>query len=631
MENKEQKIKNTTVTIYENTPFLITSEDVILFNSLQEQINYFDTKLKKLHEKSTYSYIKDTNYITVEGKKEYYKNATYIRINNGDMWIYGFIVDTLYINKNTTTIIFEIDYFNTYQQYIHMHNISGLVEQGHLKRYKNNKYNVTNQSQGFDVGSKDISKTYGYRFDVLWLVIVAKPTIEIGIKDLTAGVISGTYKAFHYYLLPIDRTTSFTLPFKYENESVLESHSITKIIKLMTNSFNEDQQLNTVNQVVNVYTTKSIGVEYEVIDGVVNIKGNFDVKNLENLQSGDLPSIGDGSSSSTSCPIYPVKDYIKTSDYGYRSDPFTGKRKWHNGVDFAPKNGGNPPIYAVQDAKVITKDSNTSYGNRLELKHTSGDNHITLYAHLKSFTVNLGDTVKKGQIIGYMGTTGNSTGVHLHFEVHKNVDKTIYGENGTSSNPLDYLNNCVESSASGGFKGSLKNTSYLGGSAKEITLTESEINNLISACKKYKILPSGVICQLWLESNWGNSAVAKNNNNWSGITWVTGGNKLDPEVTNKNGRERGQARPSNEGGYYTKYKSLEYFFKDYLYLLGETGYKVVGKTNIEDYTKGLFKVGGARYDYAASGYNHYITLMKSIDKALRDKNSNYKNIDKGVF
>ena len=124
---------------------------------------------------------------------------------------------------------------------------------------------------------------------------------------------------------------------------------------------------------------------------------------------------------------YPVADLVMTSAYGMRIDPVTGGLSPHNGVDFAPRNGGTPPIYAVQSGTVIEARYDFSYGYYVRLDHGSGVE--TLYAHLSELGVSVGDTVTTGDPIGVMGTTGKSTGVHLHFEVWLEgvrVDPTPY-------------------------------------------------------------------------------------------------------------------------------------------------------------------------------------------------------------
>lgn len=150
------------------------------------------------------------------------------------------------------------------------------------------------------------------------------------------------------------------------------------------------------------------------------------------------------------------------------------------------------------------------------------------------------------------------------------------------------------------------------------TLSIENIQTILKLCYEYRILPSGVISQLYLESFWGNSNVARIDNNWSGMTWTGNPNRPSGVVVSQ-----GSARPSNEGGYYMHFANMGDFFKDYFYLLAKQGiYNVANKDNISDYTKGLFRVGGAAYDYAAAGYDHYNSLMAGIRNGINAKNGN---------
>jgi len=115
-----------------------------------------------------------------------------------------------------------------------------------------------------------------------------------------------------------------------------------------------------------------------------------------------------------------------SSRYGYRSDPFTGKRTWHAGVDLAGKEGSD--IIAVAGGVVTYADERYGYGNLVEVDH--GDGLVTRYAHAKSIEVKVGDVVQKGQVVALMGSTGRSTGPHVHFEVIRN---------GKSENPETYI------------------------------------------------------------------------------------------------------------------------------------------------------------------------------------------------
>ncbi|QLY82938.1 phage tail protein [Streptococcus agalactiae] len=163
------------------------------------------------------------------------------------------------------------------------------------------------------------------------------------------------------------------------------------------------------------------------------------------------------------------------------------------------------------------------------------------------------------------------------------------------------------------------NKTYLGGDIKYYghTIKKANVQAIINYAVQYNILPSGIITQLYLESFWGDSTVGRRDNNWSGMT---GGAQTRPsgvKVTT------GMARPANEGGTYMHYASVDDFLKDYTYLLAKQGiYNVVGKKNIADYTKGLFRAGGAKYDYAAAGYQSYTNLMTNIRNGINKVTGN---------
>ncbi|QIG60342.1 tail-associated lysin [Streptococcus phage D4446] len=150
------------------------------------------------------------------------------------------------------------------------------------------------------------------------------------------------------------------------------------------------------------------------------------------------------------------------------------------------------------------------------------------------------------------------------------------------------------------------------------SLSIENIQTILKLCYEYRLLPSGVISQLYLESFWGNSNVARVDNNWSGMTWTGNPNRPSGVVVSQ-----GSARPSAEGGYYMHFANMSDFFKDYFFLLAKQGiYNVANKNNISDYTRGLFRVGGAQYDYAAAGFDHYNSLMNSIRNGINANNSN---------
>ena len=108
-----------------------------------------------------------------------------------------------------------------------------------------------------------------------------------------------------------------------------------------------------------------------------------------------------------------IKDYTMSSGYGYRRDPVYGSTKFHAGLDFAAKNG--TPVYATGDGSVEVAERKSGYGNCIDISH--GYNYVTRYAHLSEILVKPGQQIKRGELIGKVGSTGKSTGPHLHYEV----------------------------------------------------------------------------------------------------------------------------------------------------------------------------------------------------------------------
>ncbi|MDR9856018.1 peptidoglycan DD-metalloendopeptidase family protein [Paenibacillus sp. VCA1] len=124
--------------------------------------------------------------------------------------------------------------------------------------------------------------------------------------------------------------------------------------------------------------------------------------------------------------LWPTESRVMTSSFGYRTDPFTGKAAFHAGIDIAGDNGG--PVYAAGAGKVTTADQSGARGRYVVIEHPNGLQ--TWYMHLSKVLVKEGESVDKGDKIALLGSTGRSTGPHLHFQVVKQ-DKPV--------NPLPYI------------------------------------------------------------------------------------------------------------------------------------------------------------------------------------------------
>ena len=147
-----------------------------------------------------------------------------------------------------------------------------------------------------------------------------------------------------------------------------------------------------------------------------------EIKRLHELQRAQ------GQSAYTGSGIFfvPTKNYRITSEFSYRISPITGRPESHNGLDLAAP--GGTPIFAAESGTVIDSRYSSSWGNVVQIDHGGG--LVTLYAHCSARLVSTGQTVKRGETIALVGTTGWSTGNHLHFTVYKN---------GVAVNPRNYL------------------------------------------------------------------------------------------------------------------------------------------------------------------------------------------------
>ncbi len=147
--------------------------------------------------------------------------------------------------------------------------------------------------------------------------------------------------------------------------------------------------------------------------------------------------------------IMPIsnKDLKRTaSGWGYRIHPIYKTRRFHSGMDFTAPTGTE--IYATGDGTIkrITREK-TGYGNRIEVDHGFG--YVTLYAHLSEFNVRKGQKVKRGDVIGFVGSTGTSTAPHLHYEVHvknRKVNPSHYYFNDLSADEYEEMINISSNS-----------------------------------------------------------------------------------------------------------------------------------------------------------------------------------------
>ncbi len=244
------------------------------------------------------------------------------------------------------------------------------------------------------------------------------------IADVTAGtVFTRTVEYSQYTVKSGDNITDISRKFGLSNISTLISvNNIENVRKLW------------VGQKLTIPSMD--GVSYKVVQGDslasissrygISVEDILDVNDMTSdvLQPGMVLFIPGGKLDSETLKkslgelwIKPLAvSYRVTSEFGYRADPFTGVRSYHTGVDLAVSAG--TPIRASMGGKVSTAGWSNTYGNYVIISH--GNGYQTLYAHMQKYSVKKGETVNQGQTIGYVGSTGYSTGPHLHFSVYKN-------------------------------------------------------------------------------------------------------------------------------------------------------------------------------------------------------------------
>ena len=229
---------------------------------------------------------------------------------------------------------------------------------------------------------------------------------------------------------------SFSTSYIYYKDSAKKSESVHKLISTI-NILSQDIDNSRLSEAQ--LRSKLQGIEETLLDmqdmlqkkGIkkeLSIGGEFISAEKLSMSYVDYmkKDIDDLFNTMVSTPVgTPLKGKIN-SDFGYRKDPFKHRTGFHSGIDIDASYGQS--IVATADGKVIKASWQSSYGKTVVIKHENG--YETLFGHLSKITVKEGDEVKVGDVIGKAGSTGRSTGTHLHYEVIKD---------GKRLNPKNYL------------------------------------------------------------------------------------------------------------------------------------------------------------------------------------------------
>tara|TARA_B100000029_G_scaffold467348_1_gene503526 strand:- start:282 stop:1304 length:1023 start_codon:yes stop_codon:yes gene_type:complete len=191
-----------------------------------------------------------------------------------------------------------------------------------------------------------------------------------------------------------------------------------EITALETPSF--EQLPESVRATSNGYSVPAVAPT-DTFDMLAGVLGSVDQR-LQNIRHGVAlrEALADATPN-----MWPADGWLSAT-YGYREDPFTGERDYHPAIDISTRRG--QPVYATATGRVTAASRSGDYGKLIQIAHGFG--LITRYGHLADYAVEIGDTVQRGDIIGYVGATGRATGAHVHYEVLVN---------GRTLNPLRLL------------------------------------------------------------------------------------------------------------------------------------------------------------------------------------------------
>ena len=347
-------------------PYDNSYDYVKLHKSKNEQIAYFDNFDKIIVTEEDYGYIKEGESFIVNYNYDYLvnENVNYLIYNNGYKNMYCFIIHKEYVDEENTRLIYQVDVLNTFC-------FDFKLKNSFVERKKCTMSEVADFDEGLELGEHEIVENNlcfnkDYTFFAMWKGFINQiPTFNE--NGSIANVVTMPYGSVK--------------PFCYIDD-----------------------------------------VQYPVFFSPLLEEGaykKYTMKEIETIAPGEIVGTGILPTITNSLGAFMIPT-TGTVTAGYPNYPSGGK---HTGVDIA--NAKGTPVYADKagTVEVINKGS-TSYG--LYVKITHYDETVTILAHLSAVTVKSGDTVVQGQQVGKMGSTGNSTGNHLHWEIRSSYGNHVH-------------------------------------------------------------------------------------------------------------------------------------------------------------------------------------------------------------
>ena len=243
-------------------------------------------------------------------------------------------------------------------------------------------------------------------------ILVENSNLNAQVAAMNLKLIESTQESRNY----ADRIDDL-LSMKTSQTAIFESEKEALVNKTLA-EFNERNQL--IENII-----KNLGIKIKQHTPIANSGGPY-IAPSESLQEDLLLRADKNLDILRRTPLgRPLSGPI-SSPFGYREDPINGDKGFHSGVDMQGKRGEK--VMATADGTVIQANNNGDYGHFVEISH--GNGFTTSFSHLQEYKVKKGDKVKRGQVIGLVGSTGRSTGVHLHYELC---------QNGNPINPVTFM------------------------------------------------------------------------------------------------------------------------------------------------------------------------------------------------
>ncbi|MEG0025841.1 MAG: M23 family metallopeptidase [Bacilli bacterium] len=382
-EKKTDKVDKVYKLIHEKKPFTIKGYQFTLVKGNKKQTIY--TLSKKTFNESIKTIIK-----LYVGKKEY---SNYINKNQSEIETTGTIIKNIYIDEDITIkrkqipvekkVYTKVDDLSQYMLYgDKIEKSSYTIKTGDTigQVAFNNKISA----EEFLISNKQFTSSTNLLFAGQEVSIVkTNPQINVVVEEFTVKDVVNNYQTEEKF-----------------DSSRIEGDD--ELIQKGTNGLERvTQNVKKSNREI-LYVDPVSKQEIEPTINEIIIRGDKIIPTVGSLTNWAWPT---------------ASGYTISSDYSYRISPMTGGRELHDGIDISGTGYGSP-IYAANNGVIVQLGFQSMNGNYITINHNNG--YYTIYAHMSSFNTTKGATVAKGQIIGYIGSTGASTGPHLHFGVAKN-------------------------------------------------------------------------------------------------------------------------------------------------------------------------------------------------------------------